>query len=246
MRGLFFLFLALFFSFSIFASTLIEMGAATAIANKLQETGQAQQAPLVKQVKEQVEQYEAAEKNKMESLARADTPQITEQGPQVSPAPPKPLEEQHEVAEKNEMESLARADTPQITEQGPQVSPTHQAPLEEQHEATEKNETENLPRADTPPFMENPEVDRSPQSLIAKGEPLEHSIENEIEEEFRDQGIEADTNPVDYKSGMQVFYKNTCTASQKNCRRGAVLTNIKSVIFNYAHSRGIFAKSQEK
>ena len=208
MKGLFFLFLALFFSFSSFASTLIEMGAATAIANKLQETGQAQQAPLVKQVKEQVEQYEAAEKNKMESLAKADTPQIREQGPQVSP--------------------------------------THQADLEEQHGAAEQNEMESLARADTPPFMENPEVDRSPQSLIAKEEPLEHSIESEIEEEFRDQGIEADTNPVDYKSGMQVFYKNTCTASQKNCRRGAVLTNIKSVIFNYAHSRGIFAKSQEK
>ena len=52
-----------------------------------------------------------------------------------------------------------------------------------------------------------------------------------------------DERPIDYKSSTQIFYKQDCLPSQSKCERnGAVLTNIKSVIFNYAHSRGSFAE----
>ena len=54
-----------------------------------------------------------------------------------------------------------------------------------------------------------------------------------------------DDKPVDYKSATQIFYKQDCLPSESNCNRsGAVLTNIKSVIFNYAHSRGSFAEQK--
>ena len=54
-----------------------------------------------------------------------------------------------------------------------------------------------------------------------------------------------DDKRTDYKASTQIFYKKDCLPSQKDCKRnGAVLTNIKSVIFNYAHSRGSFSEKE--
>ena len=51
---------------------------------------------------------------------------------------------------------------------------------------------------------------------------------------------------IDYKSSTQVFYKKDCLPSQSDCKRsGAVFTNIKSVIFNFAHSRGSFSENKK-
>ena len=165
------LFLSLFFSFPVFATTLGEIGAAAAIANKLQETGQADSASLIKQAKEKLEQYNEAEKRKLASIVSGNV---------------------------------------------------------------------------TPPASDPVEGSQPQQNLTGGTEDLKHLTEREIEERFQDQGIEPETEPVDYKAGIQVFYKNKCSASQKDCSKGAVLTNIKSVIFDYAQSRGSFAKSVEK
>ncbi len=74
----------------------------------------------------------------------------------------------------------------------------------------------------------------------------QHSAKEELDEDedLRDKEEYQDANPVDYKARMLVFYKRKCPPSQKRCNRGAVLTNIKSVIFNYAHTRGSFAQQQ--
>ena len=53
--------------------------------------------------------------------------------------------------------------------------------------------------------------------------------------------------PVDYNRKIQVFYKKECDeTSQRSCHRGAVLTNIKSLAFDYAHNRGGFSKTETK
>lgn len=170
MKVVFFFLLSWVFSFSVFASTLGEMGAAAAIAGELQKTGQANLAPLVDQVKEKVKQYEQTQQERLADI-------VSESGKKLA------------------------------SEQG----------------------------------MDS----RAPQS-IAEGKALEHLTDREIEERLQDEAIKPETNPVDYKAGIQVFYKRTCPAPQENCNRGAVLTNIKSVIFDYSHSRGSFAKPQEK
>ena len=69
--------------------------------------------------------------------------------------------------------------------------------------------------------------------------------EKSLRERLRDEGIYQDIKPVDYKTSTQVFYKRKCSSVQKNCDRGPLLTNIKSVIFDYAHTRGSFAQSQK-
>ena len=66
-----------------------------------------------------------------------------------------------------------------------------------------------------------------------------------LKERLRDKGIYQDIKPVDYKTSTQVFYKRKCPSAQKNCDKGPLLTNIKSVIFDYAHTRGSFAQSQK-
>ena len=69
--------------------------------------------------------------------------------------------------------------------------------------------------------------------------------EKSLRERLRDEGIYQDIKPVDYKTSTQVFYKKKCSSVQKNCDRGPLLTNIKSVIFDYAHNRGSFSQSQK-
>ena len=82
-------------------------------------------------------------------------------------------------------------------------------------------------------------------SSVSSGSPgLKLLTKEDVEKRLKDEGVRQKTNPVDYKTQVQVFYKNKCLPSQKDCDRGAVLTNIKSVIFDYAHTRGSFAQSK--
>ena len=83
-----------------------------------------------------------------------------------------------------------------------------------------------------------------PQSVSSDFHNVKHLTKEELDKRFDDEGVHQKTNPVDYKAQIQIFYKKKCLPSQKDCNRGAVLTNIKSVIFNYAHTRGSFAKSE--
>ena len=48
--------------------------------------------------------------------------------------------------------------------------------------------------------------------------------------------------PKSYKSQSVVFYKNDCNLKDKNCKRGAMLVNIKSVMFDYEQGRMKFKK----
>ena len=98
-----------------------------------------------------------------------------------------------------------------------------------------------------PPIGQNkaPAPNRSTDiSINSSSERLRNLTKDELDKRFQDEGIYQETKPVDYKRSVQVFYKRECPPSQKNCDRGAVLTNIKSVIFDYAHTRGSFAESK--
>ena len=168
MKTAFFLVLAASLPLFAFSTTLGEIGAAAAIAGKLQQTGQANVVPLVQQVKGKVEQYEEAEQRKIANIESMET---------TSTHSPQRISSSPEIARERALESLT---------------------------------------------------------------------ESEVEKRFQDQGVDPETKPVNYKAGIQIFYKKNCAPSQKNCSKGAVLTNIKSVIFDYAHSRGSFAELKKK
>ena len=88
----------------------------------------------------------------------------------------------------------------------------------------------------SPPFSSSPSVDRS-----GKAAPFS----TEGTSPAQDKKIHQKVESVDYNRNIQVFYKRGCEPSQKNCHRGAVLTNIKSLIFDYAHRRGSFSKIEK-
>ncbi len=76
---------------------------------------------------------------------------------------------------------------------------------------------------------------------------LESLSRDELNERFNDGGIEITADKVDYTKGTTIFYKDNCKMGKKRnrspsstCNPIPVLTNIKSVIFNYAHNRGEF------
>lgn len=51
------------------------------------------------------------------------------------------------------------------------------------------------------------------------------------------------SNKASYdKKGLQILYTKKCTSKDKTCNRGAVLTNIKSIVFDYNNRRGLYAK----
>ena len=83
----------------------------------------------------------------------------------------------------------------------------------------------------TVPSSNNRESSSSDLPRIPQMDSMKHLTKEELEERFQDEGVKQKTNPVDYKAKVQIFYKRKCAPSQKNCNRGAVLTNIKSVIF---------------
>ncbi|MCY4321702.1 MAG: hypothetical protein OXC37_04805 [Bdellovibrionaceae bacterium] len=70
---------------------------------------------------------------------------------------------------------------------------------------------------------------------------------NSENSENQDEFLDNEEDSINYKQLTHIFYKNPCKADQANCvRSGAVLTNIKSVIFDYDHNRGKFSESSDK
>lgn len=63
---------------------------------------------------------------------------------------------------------------------------------------------------------------------------------------YQEKQAQSNIKNIDYNKGLQVFYKKSCKAGEKKCHRGAVLTNINSVIFDYAKARGRFADLKNK
>ena len=137
---------------------------------------------------------------------------------------------------------------PETQQRRPQALPENnpvldQATLSEQ----ERHQIQDL--SNSPHTVSNPNIIDSPNSLnnSAQEEGPEITERNqEVEEYLRTEKIIAvEDMPMDYKAKTQIFYKKNCLPSQSDCKRsGAVFTNIQSVIFNYAHSRGSF--SEEK
>ena len=81
-----------------------------------------------------------------------------------------------------------------------------------------------------------------------QGRDMFKETQEEVPEEYfkQERIIEVEEKPIDYKAKTQIFYKKDCLPSQSNCqRRGAVFTNIRSVIFDYAHSRGSFSEDEK-
>lgn len=72
----------------------------------------------------------------------------------------------------------------------------------------------------------------------------EHQPQN-ADKVFTQDSIDIQVEAVDYTKKTMVFYKNKCEDGQSYCYKNPVLTNIKSVIFDYAHQRGIFAKTEK-
>lgn len=157
---------ACFTPFFLSATTLGEIGAAGAIAGKLNEIAQPKATHLLDKVKQQVQKYEEVEQKKIAGIKNSSTP----------------------------VQSAIQHLT--------------------QHSHTQKD--------------------------------IRNLSANELADRLQDSDIESEASPVDYKASMQIFYKRSCSPSEVNCNKGAVLTNIKSVIFDYAHSRGSFAKNQPK
>ena len=73
---------------------------------------------------------------------------------------------------------------------------------------------------------------------------LEEATAAEEGETEEDETEDSSLRSVDYTSPTQIFYKRECPPDKKDCVRGAVLTNIKSVIFDYSKTRGSFMNPQ--
>ena len=110
----------------------------------------------------------------------------------------------------------------------------------QRYEQAQQKRLPKLPSTSNKPRPSKPDV-----HVVREERERERTIKEQyLEERFKQEKIQQETNPVDYKAGIQIFYKRDCSASQKNCNKGAVLTNIKSVIFDYAHTRGSFAEAK--
>ena len=85
-----------------------------------------------------------------------------------------------------------------------------------------------------------------PDKLVRSEDKQNLGTENK-EEQIKNELLKMGEKPIDYKLGTHVFYKKICKIGEENCKRsGAILTNIKSVIFDYAHSRGSFSENSDK
>ena len=94
-------------------------------------------------------------------------------------------------------------------------------------------------------------LDSQPPDLFKKPKISDTSDETDSSEKLSAEDLEQESKnketiqqkkskSVNYTKSAQVFYKKKCLPSRSDCNRGAVLTNIPSVIFDYAVSRGIF------
>ena len=105
------------------------------------------------------------------------------------------------------------------------------------------------PESTTKPLAEDRNNIQSGDSLDFKNDPhLENLSRNELDERFDDGGVEINVDKImDYTKKTVIFYKGNCEnkdgrTPSSTCSPMPVLTNIKSVIFNYAHKRGEFKK----
>ena len=245
--------LLLAFSQALWANTLIETQTAVGIANTLQGTAQVNPQEVLNQVKENVDNYEQAQEQKISAMP----------APQAQPAMPNPQEEIPEQRspqseqnnpldqatlsdqQKEEIQNLNQA--PEPMENNP--PPEYPEPMENNPSPEYPEPMENNPSPEYPEPMEN----NPPPDSFDMNENSDYQDINELDERLpkeeyfqTDRIIEIEDKPIDYKAGTQIFYKKDCLPAKNDCKRsGAVFTNIKSVIFNYAHSRGSFSKNKE-
>ena len=217
MKLLFFL----IFSQSLWANSLLETQTAIGIANTLQGTGQENPQQILDQVKENVNQEKQAQEQRMASIQDSLNP----------PPPPN-----NNPPQQRSPQSFPESD-PHL----------EQAVLSDQ----ERNQIQKLNKPSSPSMVHNPSppVDSFNESLNREHdfEGAKDPSEESMKEYFKpERVVELEERPIDYKASTQIFYKNDCLPSQKNCKRdGAVFTNIKSIIFDYAHSRGSFSSETE-
>ena len=202
------------FSQGLWANTLLETETAVGIANTLQGTAQGNPQQVLNQVKENVNNYEHVQEQKMNSIQAPanNNPSAQQRIPQSLPTNNQVLEQATlSDQEKNQIQELNHSLPPSST-------------------------ANDLDSFNTPPNVEDGH----------NIEGIKEPAEEVTAEYFKPERIvEMEERPIDYKTSTQVFYKNDCLSSQSNCKRsGAVFTNIKSVIFNYAHSRGSFSETK--
>ena len=248
MKNIFLIFCSLFFSQSLFSMTLGEVGATTGIANSLQ--GIAQPDPrsakaLLDKTKNQVNEYKESEKKHLEQLNAVkgvENPIVENSDPRKISSLPVAKNPIVENSDPRKISSLPVAKNPIVENSDPRkISslPVAKNPIVENSDPRkEKHSLEN-------PIVSDPQVLDSKQKSQLE-EKLKNLSEPEIERYSREEKVEIETStPVNYKSNIQIFYKENCLSSQANCRRShPVLTNIKSVIFDFAHARGSFSKTK--
>lgn len=230
----------------LWANTLIETQTAIGIANTLEGTAQNNPQKILNQVKKTVGDYEQVQEQKIKSIQAPSLPapeqqtnKIQEQKIKSAQTPPSsPIETPPEKAQQRSPQSQQNPALDQAT-----LSEQERDQIQELNHLTDSNN----------PSPANPIAPSD--SLNVQHEDLHHNQElNQAyqeklpkEEYFQTDRIIEIEKPIDYKTGTQIFYKKDCLPSQSNCKRsGAVFTNIKSVIFNYAHSRGSFSENKNQ
>ncbi|MCZ0932644.1 MAG: hypothetical protein OXJ52_05785 [Oligoflexia bacterium] len=209
----------------LWANTLLETETAVGIANTLQGTAQGNPQKVLNQVKDTVNNYEQVQKRQIGSI---QAPPNFPPAPNVAGLPPSP---------NNNQEIQQQAPQSQSNPESNNI--LDQATLSDQ----ERNQIQELSHppaqaTDNPPAIEHRQN---------REEMTESNDRDEVTEDYfkTERIVEMEDKPIDYKTATQIFYKKDCQPSQSNCKRsGAVLTNIKSVIFNYAHSRGSFSENK--
>ena len=209
----------------LWANTLLETKTTAEIANTLQGTAQGNPQQILNQVKDTANNYEQIQERKIDSI----------QAPPNSPPIPNTAE----------MPLPPPNNNPAVQPEGPQPNFENQnvldhATLSDQ----ERNQIQQLNQPASGPFNPLPLENQPKQS---REQITENNDKKEITEDYfkTERIVEIEDKPINYKTTTQIFYKKDCQPSQSNCKRsGAVFTNIKSVIFNYAHSRGSFSEDK--
>ena len=233
------------------ANTLTETQTATGIANTLQGTNQGNPQKILNQVQETTNNYEQVQQQKHAEIPNPQpihsndptmaSPNEAQQQLPQSPTEPQPIHSNDPtMAYPNEPQQRL----PQSLPDPLNGSALDNLSLSEQ----EREQIHSLNKSTPSPSQADSssggfEATKSGMDSMAL---KEQSIKI-TESYFAPEKIVSieDDRPVDYKSSTQIFYKQDCLPSQSSCKRkGAVLTNIKSVIFNYAHSRGSFAEKE--
>ena len=137
--------------------------------------------------------------------------------------------QQYEVAQQKQLDGLQPAVADTVS--SPSIDSTNASPLEDPASPPDR-----APAFQGAWFSQNG-GNVSEASLPHDGSHLRNMTREELEDELGDQSIQDEIEPVDYGRSVQIFYKNKCPRSAGNCDRGAVFTNIKSVIFDYARAR---------